>query len=334
MNKYLKIISFSALFFLSSVGLKAQSGNVGIGTNSPDASAILHLDFTLPTNVPRGFLAPRMLRSGRDSIINPANGLLIYQTDNNPGFYFNAGTSGVPNWVRVLENGTGQYLPLSGGIMSGSINGLTGLTSSGTITFSGLTQNQFVKTLAGGQLSTDTLKQADLPLTNGYLYIGNGSGRASEYAISGGASISANGVLVLNADSVINKGLNGFALGANSTILDSDNILGAFGKTQSQINNINSSISAIHPAVSINATANGLSVVPTTQVLSLGLASSANTGALSSADWTIFNRKQDTLTQADIKTTTTGLSISGSGKVVGSDINLNIQMSRVCRLNI
>ena len=138
MNKYLKIISFSALFFLSSVGLKAQSGNVGIGTNSPDASAILHLDFSLPTNVPRGFLAPRMLRSGRDSIISPANGLLIYQTDNNPGFYFNVGTPAIPDWVHIIDNVTAPYLPLTGGIMSGAISGLIGLTSSGIILFPGL----------------------------------------------------------------------------------------------------------------------------------------------------------------------------------------------------
>src|SRR3972149_2820149 len=47
-----------------------------------------------------------------------------------------------------------------------------------------------------------------------------------------------------------------------------------------------------HLPVSIESPANGLSIVPSTQVLSIGLASSVNTGALSSADWNTFNNKQ------------------------------------------
>src|SRR3990172_4058679 len=47
-----------------------------------------------------------------------------------------------------------------------------------------------------------------------------------------------------------------------------------------------------HLPVSIESPANCLSIVPSTQVLSIGLASSVNTGALSSADWNTFNNKQ------------------------------------------
>jgi len=36
----------------------------------------------------KGVLIPRMSLEQRNNIISPATGLLIYQTDNTPGFYF------------------------------------------------------------------------------------------------------------------------------------------------------------------------------------------------------------------------------------------------------
>jgi hypothetical protein len=49
-----------------------------------------------------------------------------------------------------------------------------------------------------------------------------------------------------------------------------------------------------HDAVTINATANGLSIVG--QELALALSSTSTTGALSDTDWDTFNGKQDALT--------------------------------------
>jgi hypothetical protein len=60
--------------------------------------------------------------------------------------------------------------------------------------------------------------------------------------------------------------------------------------------------SELHNAVTIG-TANGLSL--STQVLSLGLASSSANGALSSTDWTTFNNKQNALTNPITGTGTT-----------------------------
>jgi len=53
------------------------SGNVGIGTSSPDASALLDVSSTT-----QGFLPPRMTTSERDAISSPASGLMIWNTDN------------------------------------------------------------------------------------------------------------------------------------------------------------------------------------------------------------------------------------------------------------
>lgn len=91
MNKTVKqYIMLIGLLF--AFGAKAQ---VGIGTNAPDASAQLEI---LSTS--KGLLIPRLSLIQRDGINNPANGLLIYQTNNSPGFYFyNNG-----QWQRLVNN--------------------------------------------------------------------------------------------------------------------------------------------------------------------------------------------------------------------------------------
>jgi hypothetical protein len=58
-------------------------GRLGIGTNSPNGSSILDLASTT-----KGLLIPRMSMGLRNAIVAPATGLLIYQTDNTPGFYY------------------------------------------------------------------------------------------------------------------------------------------------------------------------------------------------------------------------------------------------------
>ena len=63
----------------------AVSAQVGIGVNfaNVDPSAQLEVSSTS-----KGFLVPRMTSSQRTGISNPANGLLVYQTDAPIGFYY------------------------------------------------------------------------------------------------------------------------------------------------------------------------------------------------------------------------------------------------------
>jgi uncharacterized protein (TIGR02145 family) len=88
MKKVFAIIGFS---FFSVISL-AQ--NVGIGTNTPNASALLEVSSTS-----KGFLSPRMTAAQRTAIFSPVNGLLVYQTDYPVGFYFFK--EGV--WTRLSE---------------------------------------------------------------------------------------------------------------------------------------------------------------------------------------------------------------------------------------
>src|SRR3569832_2895749 len=71
-----------ALFLFASLYSFSQQ-NVGIGTTTPDASSILDLKAT-----DKGFLAPRLTTVQRLAIINPAEGLLVYDITVGCFFYF------------------------------------------------------------------------------------------------------------------------------------------------------------------------------------------------------------------------------------------------------
>lgn len=83
-------------YALSGVSPICAQGNVGIGTVSPDASALLDL-----TSLTRGFLVPRMTHTQMNAIALPATGLLVYCTDfvsvTSPAtFYYYNGIAWVP----------------------------------------------------------------------------------------------------------------------------------------------------------------------------------------------------------------------------------------------
>jgi hypothetical protein len=74
-----------------------SSGSVGIGTTTPNASSLLEIKSTK-----KGVLMPRMTLTQRNAIATPAKGLLIYQTNNNPGFYYYTGTAWKP--LKPIQN--------------------------------------------------------------------------------------------------------------------------------------------------------------------------------------------------------------------------------------
>src|SRR3954447_11177937 len=64
------------------------SGAVAIGTPSPNNSAKLDIN-----SITKGVLLPRMTLTQRNAIPSPATGLLMFQTDNTPGFYYYSGSA-------------------------------------------------------------------------------------------------------------------------------------------------------------------------------------------------------------------------------------------------
>ncbi len=73
------------LAFSSEVAISQQ--NMGIGTSNPDPSSLLEVQSTT-----QGILVPRMTEAQKNAIVSPATGLLIYQTNNQTGFWYFDGT--------------------------------------------------------------------------------------------------------------------------------------------------------------------------------------------------------------------------------------------------
>lgn len=81
------------------------TGEVGIGTATPAASAILDL-----TSTSKGILIPRMTAAQKNAIASPSTGLLLFQTDAPAGFYYYNGSA----WLNIANLGTSnRYIPYS-----------------------------------------------------------------------------------------------------------------------------------------------------------------------------------------------------------------------------
>ncbi|MES2774011.1 MAG: hypothetical protein V4722_07490 [Bacteroidota bacterium] len=92
MKKLLLLVVASGSIYLAI----SQGQSVGIGTNSPSASAILDLQSNS-----QGLLIPRMTQTERNGINSPATGLLLFQTTDVTGFYSNTGTPLNPIWKKL-----------------------------------------------------------------------------------------------------------------------------------------------------------------------------------------------------------------------------------------
>ncbi|MCD4729350.1 MAG: hypothetical protein K8R74_02030 [Bacteroidales bacterium] len=94
------LVMLITLVFISGVGYSQVA--INNDNSAPDASAMLDVKAT-----GLGLLAPRMTFANRPAA--PATGLLIYQTDNNPGYYYFDGAA----WQKVGRNAD-HYWGLNG----------------------------------------------------------------------------------------------------------------------------------------------------------------------------------------------------------------------------
>ena len=94
------VLFYSALFYFVTYSISASTQSVGIGTTSPNSSAVLDI---MSNN--KGILVPRMTQSERIAI-PPVAGLLVYQTDIDSSFFWHDGVA----WVQLLSGKSGWSL--------------------------------------------------------------------------------------------------------------------------------------------------------------------------------------------------------------------------------
>lgn len=96
-SKYYLLLFFTLCFMVS----RSQRVSINADGTQPDSSAILDLKSS-----GKGLLIPRMTQAERNAIYLPANGLMIYQTDQTPGFYYYNGNA----WVQIISGNSNGYL--------------------------------------------------------------------------------------------------------------------------------------------------------------------------------------------------------------------------------
>ena len=161
-NIYAKIlaVSFIAVILCSSTSL-AQNNNIGIGTFTPDASAMLEI-----LSNDKGLLVPRMTATERMAIPTPANALLVYDTDSTCFFYYKLPTT---EWINLCNAFTEmdadttnelQQLSLSGDtifISNGNyivLPGISSLTHAIVGTYP-ITNTSYTSAASGGYVASD-----------------------------------------------------------------------------------------------------------------------------------------------------------------------------------
>lgn len=92
------------ILLLLAMHLPSLGQNIGIGATNPHASAALEIRATN-----RGLLIPRMTTAQRNAIASPANGLMVYDTDQ------------ASIWIKQA----GQWVELENSIALKSVNGST-----------------------------------------------------------------------------------------------------------------------------------------------------------------------------------------------------------------
>lgn len=177
-----RVLTVTVCLILAGGVLYAQpyTDNVGIGTATPDPSALLELK-----SQEKGFLIPRMTQVERDAITLPATGLLIFNSTTNT-IQYNIGTKFAPVWVSML------YINVDGGSSSGVFWSLAGNDSvDASKHFLGTTNEQALV------LKTDSVTRMTLTATGEILIEGPTSitgqldltGATSPLSLDGSAGI-------------------------------------------------------------------------------------------------------------------------------------------------
>lgn len=184
--------SLFTLLMFTGFGLSAQ---VAINTtgNAPDSSAVLDLQST-----DKGILIPRMTTAHRNAIDDPANGLMVFDTESNSFWFWNGS-----EWSEV---GTSREWSLTGNTGTDTTNHFIGTTDDMPLDFK--VNNQRVMRY---QSATDSPN-----LIGGYSGNSITSGKKGAIIAGGGSAAEQN--IITNDFSVISGGAANKAFGYISTV--------------------------------------------------------------------------------------------------------------------
>jgi hypothetical protein len=162
MNYFKKSFASALLALLVTLTATAQ---VGVGTNSPNASAQLDVSSTT-----KGLLPPRMTTAQRNNISNPANGLIIFNSTSNSLNVFLLG-----NWYQLSATlPSGSIGSLSVGSASNTGTLYTGLAASGVSSVISYTGGNG-ETHSGQAVSSTGVTGLTATLSSGIFVVGAGT---------------------------------------------------------------------------------------------------------------------------------------------------------------
>lgn len=196
----MKPIYTMLIFIVASVTTTAQ--NIGIGTTTPNSSAILELKAS-----DRGLLIPRTSTASRTAIVNPAKGLMIYDSTSS-SFWFHNGIV----WTQIGASANGWFL--TGNIGTNPANDFIGTTDAKSLVFkvnnikAGFIDHSSASNLALGyqSLFSNTIGTKNTAI--GYRSLSNNTNGYQNTAIGDSALFS-------NIDGFNNTAAGSFALNEN-----------------------------------------------------------------------------------------------------------------------
>lgn len=175
MNQKAKLffVALSLAFYYNSFA------QVGIGTVSPDTTSVLDI-----TSSSKGFLAPRMTTNQRTTIANPAEGLLVFDT-NLDAFYYYDTTADI--WKKMVTDNqirTNYVLVKSEADFPVPIDGVITLDENTLYELNGLITlsnsiNLNNSTIIGHDIEEDVLNKS-----SGTLFVGHNGGEIKNITVS------------------------------------------------------------------------------------------------------------------------------------------------------
>jgi hypothetical protein len=266
---------YLVIIFLANVFFSFAQGNIGIGTQTPDSSAILDVQSTT-----KGLLIPRLTLAQRIAITNPAKGLLVYQTDNTQGIYYYSGTEWLIVNSGVKNTGSGSNGQLNFWNGTNSMTGVPNLTWDNTHTRLNVNSNNpgfGTANWVAGNFGAATGDRVVMGLLNGSATIG-----AHSNLLNAWRPLEINP----NAETYIGQLSVGSLAGINTRMVVATET-GALATTTIPTSNagtvtsVTADTTSGNPIEILNST--------TTPIIKIPVASATTNGYLSATDWIRFN---------------------------------------------